>query len=1171
MSWIVHPADLAAEDAEPRTILREPVHPRRNVERFPAVLARHIRFVVEDTNRGEPCLDELEVYGPARPGVNLALGSGGAQASASGSYAGYGIHTLEGVNDGRYGNGRSWIADRVAGAWVRIDFGSMVEVDQVVWGRDREGHFIDRLATAYRIEVSEDGREWRPVASGADRQPLTGRAARYTGMSITSPLANRFAPAGTTLSVESGRRVGEYGIDVWQTSDGLPGNTVTAICQTVDGYLWIGTLNGLVRFDGVRFVVFGEGSELPNTRVLSLLGARDGSLWIGTDGGGMVRYDGEKFRTWTELDGLEGNTVMCLAEGLDGTIHAGGPRGLSQWRDGVLKGVHLGELVEGMATGQEGDLWVVIRGMHVLDGARLPMRRPTGPDPSAFTGVLAVTVGGSGRVWYGGVNGYVGCQVAGRTEVYREQPGQLLDAAWALCETRDGNLWVGTASGGLRRLKDGNFTSITTEDGLSDNSVRSLYEDREGNLWVGTVGGGLNRIRPRRLTTLTTRDGLSHNVVMSLAEDVEGRVWVGSNCGGLSVGRDGRFEAYYANYLLDNQCIWSLLPAPDGSLWVGTWDGGLFRIRDREVENHPVRSAENDDAVTALCEDGVGGVWVGTMQGGLKRFVGVGWEEDARTAAVTGVGVTALVREPDGGLWVGTLESGLWRVPADGEGIQVWNRATGLPSNRIRTVHRDPDGVLWVGTGNGLVRWAGGRLRVFGMKEGLPDGVISQIVDDGLGYLWFGCNRGVFRVDRRDFDAVIDGDAARVNAILYGLADGLESLECTGGFHPAGLRTGDGRLWFSTVKGVVRVDPAQITTRETPPPVRVEEVWADGVAVREGMELGPGLERIEFRFTALGLDAAERNRFRHRLEGLETDWTAAGIQRVAVYTRLPPGAYVFRVMACNRDGIWNEEGASLRFTVLPHAWQTMWFRGLVVTVVIGGSSWVVRFAAVRRLRRRLRQLEERHTVEQERIRIARDIHDELGANLTRITLLTELGRNHWNQPEVLQTDLRRISATAREAVRSMDSIVWAINPQNDTLDHFINYLAQFAGEFLREAGLRCRLDLPTTVAERELSAEVRHHLLLVVKEALNNVVRHARATEVRLGLVVAGDELSLMVSDDGCGLPVRKDGEGRHDGLGNMRRRMEDLGGTCALESVPGSGTTLRFQLRLPRTSHRAS
>lgn len=1148
--------------------VREPVHPRRNVDRFPEVLARHIRFVVEDTNRGEPCLDELEVYGPGRPGVNLALGSGGAQASASGSYPGYGIHTLEGLNDGRYGNGRSWIADRVSGAWAQIDLGALMQVDQVVWGRDREGHFIDRLATAYRIEVSGDGKEWHQVASGADRQPLTGRAARYTGTSITSSLVNRFAPAGTTLSVESARRSGEYGIDVWQTSDGLPGNTVTAICQTLDGYLWIGTLNGLVRFDGVRFVVFGEGSELPNARVLSLLGARDGSLWIGTDGGGLVRYDGETFRAWTELDGLEGNTVACLAEGLDGTIHAGGPRGLSRWQGGVVTGVHQGEVVEGMSMGQDGDLWVVIRGVHFLAGGSPPMRRPIGPDPSAFTGVLAVTVGKSGRVWYGGVNGYLGCLVEGKTEVYREQPGQLLEAAWALCETRNGNLWVGTASGGLRRLKDGKFTSLTTEDGLSDNSVRCLFEDREGNLWVGTVGGGLNRIRAQRLTTLTTRDGLSHNVVMSLAEDVEGRLWVGSNCGGLSVGRDGRFEAYSANYLLDNQCIWSLLPDPDGSLWVGTWDGGLFRIRGREVENFPVRSSGDDDPVMALCEDGERGVWVGTMHGGLKRFRAGQWEEDVRTAAVTGLGVTSLVREPDGGLWVGTVESGVWRVPPDGGKIQVLDRSCGLPSDRIRTLYRDANGVMWIGTGNGLVRWADGQLKAFGLKEGLPDGVISQIVDDGLGHLWFGCNRGIFRVDQRDFDTVTGGRSARVNAIVYGLADGLESLECTGGFHPSGLRTRDGLLWFSTVKGVVRVDPMRVPIRKMPPPVRVEEVWADGIAVKDGIELRPGLERIEFRYTALSLDAADRNRFRHRLEGLESDWTSVGTQRVVGYTRLPPGAYVFRVMACNRDGIWNEEGASVRFTVLPYAWQTMWFRVLVVTVVIGGSSWLVRFAAVRRLRRRLRHLEERHTVEQERMRIARDIHDELGSNLTRITLLTELGRNHRNQPEVLQADLGRISATAREAVRSMDSIVWAINPRNDTLDHFINYIAQFAGEFLREAGLRCRFDLPTTVADRELSADIRHHLLLVVKEALNNVVRHAQATEVWLGLTLAGNDLSLTICDDGCGLPVGPPGEGRHDGLRNMRRRMEDLGGTCTVESGPGTGTTLRLRLRLSPASH---
>ncbi len=294
--------------------LREPVHPRRNVEEFAPVEAKFVRFTVRATNRGEPCLDELEIYSADGESRNVALAKNGARATASGSLAGYAIHQLEGVNDGRYGNGLSWIADRIDGAWVQIELPQFTRINKVIWGRDREGNFMDRLATQYEVQVSADARSWRTVASSADREPLPVGAQLFSGSGIARSIVNRFAPVGTALSADSRSSPTEYRIDVWQTPDGLPGNTVTAIQQTPDGYLWIGTLNGLARFDGLRFQVFGEASALPNTRVLCLLAARDGSLWIGTDGGGLVRFRDGAFQALTRKDGLASDTVTSLAE-----------------------------------------------------------------------------------------------------------------------------------------------------------------------------------------------------------------------------------------------------------------------------------------------------------------------------------------------------------------------------------------------------------------------------------------------------------------------------------------------------------------------------------------------------------------------------------------------------------------------------------------------------------------------------------------------------------------------------------------------------------------------------------------------------------------------------------------------------------------------------------------
>lgn len=551
--------------------LREPVHPRRNVEDFAPVDAKYVRFTVRATNRGEPCLDELEVYASGGGDRNLALAANGARASASGSLSGYAIHQLDGLNDGRFGNGRSWIADRTAGAWAQIELPEITRIGRVVWGRDREGNFMDRLATEYEVQVATDTNRWRTVASSADREPLTIGARLSGGGSITRSLVNRFVPMGTSLSAEPGTTSTEYRIDVWQTSDGLPGNTVTALQQTQDGYLWIGTLNGLVRFDGMRFKVFGEASALPNIRVLALLAARDGALWIGTEGGGLVRWQGGVFRSFGRKEGLPSDTVTTLAEDREGQIWVGTLAGLCRWRDGRLEAPEIatseaGFPISAVAVDRENGLWVVSSSRLLLSRDQKPLGRPEAPEPSAFSSVLAAEAGRSGQLWFGGANGYIGAVSNETVQVFREQPGQLLEATWTLCEARNGDLWAGTANGGLRRLRDGRFSSLTTQEGLSDNSVRCLFEDREGTLWVGTVGGGLNRVKSRKVTPFTTRDGLAHNVVMSLAEDAEGTLWVGSNCGGLTARRNGVFGPFYANYLLDNECIWSLLPGSDGSL-----------------------------------------------------------------------------------------------------------------------------------------------------------------------------------------------------------------------------------------------------------------------------------------------------------------------------------------------------------------------------------------------------------------------------------------------------------------------------------------------------------------------------------------------------------------------------------------------------------------------------
>jgi signal transduction histidine kinase len=532
-------------------------------------------------------------------------------------------------------------------------------------------------------------------------------------------------------------------------------------------------------------------------------------------------------------------------------------------------------------------------------------------------------------------------------------------------------------------------------------------------------------------------------------------------------------------------------------------------------------------------------------------------------------------------LWIGTGGGGV-NCYADGKFSNLTTK-DGLAGNFVRTLYLDAEGVLWIGTSGGLSRLKAGQLTTFTSQEGLWDDVVSQILEDRKGQLWFGSNRGIYRVPKRELEAVAEHRSRKVSSIVFGKAEGLENLECTGGFCPAGLRTRDGRLWFPTVKGIAIVDPASIPMNLVPPPVVLEEVRVDGQRLAAQAELMPGgtgglgrpstligqgrpnsltiapnARRVEFHYTALSLTAPEKVRFRFQLEGLDPAWVEAEGRRVAEYSYLPPGDYRFRAIACNEDGVWDQTGATLAVKCLPAFWQTLGFQLTCLGAMLGGVIWGVRAWGVRRLRQRLLTLQQQHSLEKERSRIARDIHDELGALLTEISLLSEHGRKHCGQPATVEADLGKISGTARAAVQTADGIVWAVNPRNDSLSHLANYLVHFAEDFFRLTDIRCRLDVPPLLPSIPVSAHDRHHLLLAAKEACNNVVRHSGATEVWVRLKITGQEFSITVEDNGQGFdPETVPAD--HDGLLNLRHRLADLGGRVEVQSSPGKGTSVQI------------
>jgi signal transduction histidine kinase len=546
------------------------------------------------------------------------------------------------------------------------------------------------------------------------------------------------------------------------------------------------------------------------------------------------------------------------------------------------------------------------------------------------------------------------------------------------------------------------------------------------------------------------------------------------------------------------------------------------------------------------------------------------------------------LHDSDGTTWIGTEGDGLYRYQEKSRAH--FEKGGGLLSDWIRTLYVDAQGTLWIGTaGGGLSRWHNGQLTAFTTREGLPDNTISQILEDGKGRLWLGSNRGIACVGKRELEELVAGKIAVVYPQVYGRAEGMPSEECTGGFYPAGLKTQSGQLCFATLKGIVVADPRQRTADAPAPAVVLEETLIDGVAAdmrpppaagRKGngganpatpageteIRIGPGKHRLEFRYTGMSFSSPERVRFRYRLAPLDTDWVEAGARRAAFYSYVPPGQYRFRVIACNSGGIWNEAGAGVSLIVSPYLWQAWWFIGLASLASLAAVAGTVRVMEKNKHQRRLKLIEQERALERERARIAQDLHDDLGSSLTRISLLSDLARSDKDNPGQVEAHAQKISQSAGQTVRALEEIVWALRPGSDSLQSLVEYIAHFANELFEGDSAHCRLDLPHDLPTHSLPPEMRHNIFLVVKEALTNAFKHSHAHEVRVQAKASARTLEMVVQDDGQGfeaqaLPPKP---GKRQGLGNMRRRAEVMGGTLVVESAPGKGTTVRLVVSFP-------
>lgn len=950
----------------------------------------------------------------------------------------------------------------------------------------------------------------------------------------------------------------EYLETVWTTEQGLPQNSVNAIIQSRDGYLWLGTFGGLARFDGIKFTTYNSGNTpgLKNNRILSLFESRDGTIWIGTQSGEVMTFKDGIGKTYTTADGLVNGFVWAIGEDAEGNIWAGNDVGLSRFENGHFK-TYTKE--DGLPDGQtwvinhnaENQLQISV-GLNIVtfenEKLKVISSVPNGnPNFTEFlnqpqktnewiNSIKQQTIYRKANpnfqrspisslnqsIWL--MEDSVGAFWAGylwKTGMYRFQDGKILDyptnfSSRAMIEDREHNYWVGFNGGGLLRLKKRSLKTLTTENGLPNNYVGTVIEDGADGVWIGT-SEGLIHWQEGNIKTYTTKDGLVANPVKALCLDRSGGLWIGSGPAGLTYFKDGKFKIIIQEGFIKGETT-ALLEDNDGNLWVGT-EYGLHVLRDGKTKTFQKADGLANDSIRMLKQTSDGAIWIGTVNG--------------------------LSRLKDGGFTNFTTEQG-------------------FSNDYVRDLFEDADGGLWLATyGGGLNYLKDNKITSITTNNGLFDDFLSRLLPDDNGNFWILSNRGIFKINRTELKDFVERKTDSINPISFGVADGMKSSEAAGGIQPAGWRTRDGKFWFPTIKGVVIVNP-QSSNEIFSPPVVIEQILVDRVvtALQEKIEINPGQENVEIAYTGLSLSRPEQIRFQYKLEGLNDDWINAGTRRTAYYSYIPPGEYTFKVMA-NNDGVWSQE-ATLKILVRPPFYRTWWFY-LLSAFVIALIIFIVVRLRIRQLQRRNAAQEEfsRRLInahESERRRIAAELHDSIGQSLATIKNSAIFAVQSVKDLDQAKEQFEEITEESGNAISEVREIAYNLRPH--LLDRL--GLTKAISSMLNKAAdnLHLKMFLQIDDIDGLFESEAELSIYRIIQESLNNIIKHSEATEVRFSVLRKEDFVSIKIEDNGKGFDKNSQNQNGF-GLLGITERVRMLGGEFLIESELNQGTKTLINLNL--------
>ncbi len=965
-----------------------------------------------------------------------------------------------------------------------------------------------------------------------------------------------------------------YVVERFGMEQGLPQSSVNDIIQTRDGYIWLATYGGLVRFDGLSFTTFNRSNTpgMISERILKLYEGADNDIWIfpETVHDKVLWFKEGEVQTFT-LDRSNGPNFRMFRDDKSGFWmtdftdlfkHDG--------NEFIQVPIHPTKKDPNDTLYKEG-LWVTIgdRVVVINDDTATEVFNLNERVPGGVFDFQEL-VKGSGELIISTLkDGIFRFSDDKISEIKRHE--SLLNSIFNdFGESNTVNRTLFVEFLGLMAIWDGNelkpFDPISSSEAIF---YKSVLEDSEGNIWLGTDAKGLYKVRPSAIQMIDRDHGLDNEKMLSLTMLNDGGALFSTNCGGLFEWKEGKAVRPKVQDFFKSGCNWSIFQDSKDRIWIG--GGGVYVTNSLQEEGEYFGEEQGftNASVHAMMEDRNENIWIATSIG-VYVYDGQGFSKKYTTEdGLYYNDARALFEDSKGTIWLGTA-TGLNRIKDNVVKKVLLNKNTqnspSITQPIVRAIYEGADGEIWIGSyGDGLYRIKDAKVDRITTDDGLFDNIISQIVEDDLGYLWMGSNRGISRVKRNDLNVYLDEKIGNLAVDSFGANDGMNSPETNGGFQPSAVKGVDGRIYFPTIEGVAVVDPKKISKNLAPPPVYIERIQTENEDLRriDTLTLSYGSTFLEVNYTGINFTDPEGIEFKYRLVGLDDHWIEVGKLRTAIYTKIPPGEFTFEVIAANSSGVWNNEGASFEITVIPPFWQTTWFY-VLCTVFVGliiGSIYLRRVQQLKRENEKQRRFSEQliRSEEQERRRIANELHDSLGQQILVIKNRAELAKSYLENPLALQEQLNDIVDSAQNSISDVRTISHGLRPVHLERFGLTDALLNLCEEVKQTSGIEWLIDIENI--DDCIDSENEINFYRVIQEAINNIIKHSLATKAEIHIEIDNSEITTTISDNGKGFDpeVKKNTGGL--GLTGMSERVESLGGKFNTRTKNHIGTTLTFKV----------